>query len=233
MGKNASFIQVPFLNLMATLASRGGEVHVRVGGNTQDYATLVDYLDQGRVIEKLSQDTNNPTATPSLLFTRGLLYMMNNISSLVPVKWYLGQCIFQTHFSSQRFNPSFSPMASLTPFHTGIPLNDTSNLRLQIATEGERILGSNVLGFQVGNEPDLYARHQHRPSTYTAQDYFNEFQTVVNALANLDSITDKNNLIGPSIASADWQPSDVWNTGFQTAFGSKLKILSVERYVGY
>lgn len=94
MGKNSSFIQVPFLNLMGTLASRSGEVHVRVGGNTQDYATLVDFLDQGRVIEKLSDDLGNPTDTPPLLFTRDLLYMMNNISSFVPVKWYLGQCLF-------------------------------------------------------------------------------------------------------------------------------------------
>jgi hypothetical protein len=122
VGKNASFIQVPFLNLMATLASRGGEVHVRVGGNTQDYATLVDYLDQGRVIEKLSQDTNNPTATPSLLFTRGLLYMMNNISSLVPVKWYLGQCLFQTHFSSQNFKPRWPRLRRLAQaFRLTIP----------------------------------------------------------------------------------------------------------------
>lgn len=119
--------------------------------------------------------------------------------------------------------------ASFTLSHIGIPLNDTSNLRLQIVTEGERILGSNIIGFQVGNEPDLYARHAHRPTTYGPQDYFNEFQTVVNALVATNGLADTNNLIGPSIASADWQPSDVWNTGFATAFGQHLKILTVER----
>lgn len=102
---------------------------------------------------------------------------------------------------------------------------------MEIVTEGERILGSNIIGFQVGNEPDLYARHGHRPSTYGPQDYFNEFQTVVNALIATDGLSDRDNLIGPSIASADWQPSDVWNTGFQTAFGQHLKVLTVERYV--
>ena len=76
---------------MATLASRSGEVHVRVGGNTQDYATLVDHLDKGNVIQKIAGDIGNPTGTPPLLFTRDLLYMMNNISNFVPVKWYLGQ----------------------------------------------------------------------------------------------------------------------------------------------
>lgn len=37
-------------------------------------------------------------------------------------------------------------------------MNDTSNLRLGIVEVGERILGSNLLGFQLGNEPDLYSR---------------------------------------------------------------------------
>lgn len=102
VGKNSSFIQVPFLNLMSTLASRAGEVHIRVGGNTQDYATLVDFLDNGNVIHKLEAVANNPTSTPILMFTRDLLYMMNNISSFVPVKWYLGQCPFLTCFTSRR-----------------------------------------------------------------------------------------------------------------------------------
>ena len=50
------------------------------------------------------------------------------MSSLVNAKWYLG-----------------------------IPMNDTTHLRLQIAELGDAILGDNVLGYQVGNEPDLYA----------------------------------------------------------------------------
>ena len=122
---------------------------------------------------------------------------------------------------------TYSPPLTLS--HAGVPLNDTSNLRLQIVTVGESILGSNILGFQVGNEPDLYVAHGHRPSGYGPQDYFNEFQTVVNAIVATPGLTDTNNLIGPSIAGADWQPSDVWNTGFATAFGSHLKILSVEK----
>ena len=66
--------------------------------------------------------------TPTLEYTDELLYLLANVSSLVNAKWYLG-----------------------------IPFNDTSNLRLQIAEAAESILGDNVLAFQVGNEPDLYA----------------------------------------------------------------------------
>ena len=35
-------------------------------------------------------------------------------------------------------------------------MNDTANPRLRIAEVGEAYLGDNLLGFQVGNEPDLY-----------------------------------------------------------------------------
>ncbi len=55
--------------------------------------------------------------------------MLANISSLVNVKWYLG-----------------------------VPLNDSANLALDIALYGQQILGDNLIGLQVGNEPDLYAR---------------------------------------------------------------------------
>ena len=36
-------------------------------------------------------------------------------------------------------------------------MNDTTNLHLQIAEVSEAVLGRNLLGLQVGNEPDLYA----------------------------------------------------------------------------
>ena len=39
----------------------------------------------------------------------------------------------------------------------GVPFNDTTSPRLQIVDVGESILGDNLLGFQVGNEPDFYA----------------------------------------------------------------------------
>lgn len=55
-----SYIQVPFLNLMSLLAERAGQVIIRVGGNTQDYATLVASTSDGRMLEKQSIDPNNP-----------------------------------------------------------------------------------------------------------------------------------------------------------------------------
>lgn len=69
------------------------------------------------------------------MFTEDVIYMMANISSLVNVYWFMG-----------------------------IPFNDTSNFRLAIAEKGQAILGDYLSGLQVGNEPDLYAKHERRPS---------------------------------------------------------------------
>jgi len=73
---------------------------------------------------------------------------LGNVSALVNVYWYLGNyltiCLIY---------------ALLIVIHLwpGIPLNDSANLRMGIAEVGEAILGDKLIGFQVGNEPDLYS----------------------------------------------------------------------------
>jgi hypothetical protein len=45
---------------MANIKDRGGALHIRVGGNTQETATLVDSLPNGLILSKDNSDTNNP-----------------------------------------------------------------------------------------------------------------------------------------------------------------------------
>ncbi|KZP13253.1 glycoside hydrolase family 79 protein [Athelia psychrophila] len=204
LGKNASLLQVPFLNLMSLLKARGGGVHIRVGGNTQETATMVASLPNGTILEKAAVNTQVTTQTPALLISPELIYMMANISALISgVKWYLG-----------------------------VPMNDTSNLRLEIAEYGEAILGDNLLGLQVGNEPDLYGVHQFggRPTTYSPQDYFTEFgqeMTGINADANIPV---KKNIVGPSVTGGTWTPDQVFATGYLSAYASNLGFIAVENY---
>lgn len=63
---HSSLLQVPFLNLMSLIEARAGRVHVRVGGNTQETATLVASLPDGKAIEKQKADNNNPVRTSSV-----------------------------------------------------------------------------------------------------------------------------------------------------------------------
>ncbi|KAI0631504.1 hypothetical protein C8Q77DRAFT_1159286 [Trametes polyzona] len=214
IGTNSSHLFVPFLNLMALMVERAGAVHVRVGGNTQETAFMVDSFPDGRIMEKNKEDASNPTSTPVLAFTADLIYMLSNVSSLVNVKWYLG-----------------------------VPFNDTNHLRLEIAERGEEILGDNLLGFQAGNEPDLYGAngHGHRPPTYGPWDYFGEFAQLTQAYGNDTKITKKKTLIAPSTQGGNWpdplNPNSrplgaepVWNTGFVQIYDEYLAALAVEHY---
>ncbi|KAF7980155.1 hypothetical protein HWV62_39611 [Athelia sp. TMB] len=200
LGGNSSVLQVPFLNLMANIRDRCGAVHIRVGGNTQEFATMVDSLPDGAIISKEASDVNNPTKTPTLTFTEDVIYMMGNVSSLVNVKWFIG-----------------------------VPFNDTTNWRLEIVESAERILGDYLVGVQAGNEPDLYAKHGHRPDDYSPADYGDDFGLLVKAIAADPLITKPNNLIAPSL-SGSWTPESVWNTGFATTYRDNLYGLAMERY---
>lgn len=52
---------------MANLEARGGQVNVRVGGNTQETASLVDSLADGKMIEKTGIVANSTVSFPSFL----------------------------------------------------------------------------------------------------------------------------------------------------------------------
>lgn len=68
VGKNSSFIQPPFLNLMANIAQRAGSVRVRTGGNTQDFASFAEDIPNanGKNIAKQDVDSNNPVGCAAL-----------------------------------------------------------------------------------------------------------------------------------------------------------------------
>lgn len=53
-------------------------------------------------------------------------------------------------------------MADTDRYSKGVPFNDTTNWRLDIVERGQQILGDRLLGFQAGNEPDLYVSHGRR-----------------------------------------------------------------------
>ena len=75
---------------MANIVERAGWVQVRVGGNSQESAELVASLPNGTVIAKDLGNTSDPGVTPPLKYTTDLLQMMENISGLTNVRWYLG-----------------------------------------------------------------------------------------------------------------------------------------------
>ncbi|KAJ7064883.1 hypothetical protein C8F01DRAFT_1128585 [Mycena amicta] len=204
LGKNSSLIQVPFLNLMANIQQRAGSVMVRVGGNSQESASLTNFIENGRVIAKNYTGLTGTTQTPPLEYTADLLYMMRNISSFVNVHWFMG-----------------------------IPWFTTQPFALDIVTKSQEILGDYLLGLQAGNEPDMYNLHQHRPDTYGPFDYGGEMSDLLNQsqVANADpSGQALTKLVTPNIANFAWTPEMVWDTGLVDRFANNIAYLAVEKY---
>ncbi|KAJ7031869.1 hypothetical protein C8F04DRAFT_1109322 [Mycena alexandri] len=205
-GKNSTQLQVPFLNLMANLQQRSGGVRIRVGGNTQELAKLVDSLPNNRILQKNLTGIFGTTDTPPLDYTRDLLYMMANVSALVNVRWFLG-----------------------------VPWFVTKPFDLAIVGASQEILGDYLLGLQCANEPDMYVGHKHRTDPYTPYDYGGEMSDFLTQLAasGLD-VTGraKQLLIGPNIANSQpaWAPEQIWNTGFVDTYSENLAYLAVEKY---
>ncbi|PFH50111.1 glycoside hydrolase family 79 protein [Amanita thiersii Skay4041] len=194
------FIQIPFLNLMSNLIRRSGRVNIRVGGNTQETAKLVDHTPSGRLLEKDKTNTIGTTQTPPLIYTRDVFYLMRNISDFVNIRWFLG-----------------------------VPFKEINPLDLNIAVVGAQILGDYLIGLQGGNEPDLYQDHGKRPAPYGPQEYFNDFRLLTQSMNGSEYEKTRNMLLAPSLAGR-WLPDQVWDLGFVDEFNAYLKWLSMEHY---
>ncbi len=225
---------------MANLVERVGWVQVRIGGNSQENAELVASLPNGAMLAKDTNNTSGPTGTPPLAYTTDLLYLMANISKLTNTHWYLGSSL----------STPLPPTPSLIRIDIGIPFFNTTPFSLGIVENGQQILGDHLLGFQAGNEPDLYGArsHAHRPSvsslymskleevrtdkicqTYSQFDYLGEVGTLIQQIANDPLIPKKDNmLIIPSVQTT-WTPESVWDTGIVSSYSSSILSLAVER----
>ncbi|CCO29455.1 hypothetical protein BN14_03468 [Rhizoctonia solani AG-1 IB] len=187
LGKNSTHLLVPFLNYMANIRARGGSVSIRVGGNSQDQSYLVssDSIPNNGVISKQNQaGATTPTETPDVVFSSDLLTMMKNIGDLVNANFYFGLNFFN-------------------------PDNETN--AVLVAQTAEKILGDRLLGFQLGNEPDLYGSHGRRNSSYSMENYMNDYQTMINDLSGA-SLSNNQILIGPSTC-CNWNETDIFNLG--------------------
>ncbi len=116
-----------------------------------------------------------------------------------------------------RFNlsPAWTSVAKSVATAIGgkliVGLNFESDSRRVAAYEAQQLsarLGSSALAYELGNEPELYAAFgwyhtpsgkivYGRPTTYTEDDYANDFANIASALGNVP-------VAGPSVGSPKW-----------------------------
>ncbi|CEL54355.1 hypothetical protein RSOLAG1IB_07005 [Rhizoctonia solani AG-1 IB] len=209
IGTNSSVLSVPFLNHIVNVANRGGKVRVRVGGNTQERAILrPDGLEGGKILIKTGQSATT-TDTPHVEFAPELVKMLANVANLVPSEIYLGLNFMD--------------------------ITDMSN-QVQFAALAEKLLGDNLHGMAVGNEPDLYELENHgkRPAPYPFEQYMTEWGNMASALAANPEYTKRDILMGPSTccrgSNPNWSNEGLAGAGYLQRFANELKIVTVQRY---
>ncbi|EJD36488.1 hypothetical protein AURDEDRAFT_140062 [Auricularia subglabra TFB-10046 SS5] len=198
---SASWLRPQFLNFMSALKERGGPPVLRLGGNTQEKAELVDSLPGGASLAKFAIGPTGYTNTPTLQYTLDILKALRAASDLLEIKWFLG-----------------------------VPMNQTDPPRLEIVEKGETVMGEYLWGWQLGNEPDLYALHNYRSSNYTELDYMDEYQSILADVTADPNIQVKNNFGGPGVCCL-WDLGDLINNqNYLGRFGSQLNSLIIEHY---
>ncbi|EJD52331.1 hypothetical protein AURDEDRAFT_81890 [Auricularia subglabra TFB-10046 SS5] len=93
IGPNKDGVHPEFLNFMSTIKARGGEPYLRLGGNSQEKAYLVDSIPGGKATAK---ETNPGMNTLTLIYTKGVADAMKTASDKVGINWYIGITMNQT-----------------------------------------------------------------------------------------------------------------------------------------
>lgn len=214
LGKTGGTLKPQFLNYLANIRNRAGDGPiVRVGGNTQDSSTLyLDGFSNGDSIEKIKEGQDvygNAINTPIINFSLDLFYAMSNISALVGAEWYFGLA----------FNES-----DVTALTGNVPV---------VAEYAQKILGSYLLGLIVGNEPDLYVRHNHRPEGWNVDNYVSEYNAITQEVLNANVLLNSTAFVGPSLCCGveNFLLQDVLNAGYLSPENSEHNIhLTVQSY---
>ncbi len=95
----------------------------------------------------------------------------------------------------------------------------------------EQVLAGSIVGFQLGNEPDLFATNGLRASNYTPAEYTVEWGEVLQDYVNDGNFPNKNLFVGPSICCGrgpGWTPEEVWNTGYLQDYSEYLAYIAVQ-----
>ncbi len=97
------------------------------------------------------------------------------------------------------------------------------------ATEGvsKEIRSSDLIGLEIGNEPDLFGRGPARPRTYSPQDYVREAAAYIQAYQG-DPETREYGFVGPAVCCGWLNPQSL--DAILKGIGGNLKLVSVHNY---
>ena len=144
-------------NLLANLANyTGAPPHLRVGGNTQDYFIYRDSQDEYRWTPNPDPVGQGAYATDSMIMGPRFFEVINRFPSNTPITFGLNLAYSESDYIGQ-----ITTMATQAV---------------------KRLSDLNLVGFEIGNEPDLYLQNGFRTGSWSGQVYTQEWLDRANAI---------------------------------------------------
>ncbi|RUS18772.1 hypothetical protein BC937DRAFT_88360 [Endogone sp. FLAS-F59071] len=187
LGQAATGLNIFFLQFLLNLQMRTGSGFIlRVGGNSQDASFPDDLLSSIiKIIPNAGNTPGAPINTSGVFISPNLFHTMVIVSGIINAQW-----IFGLNFADA---------------------NNQTSART-IAPELSSILGETLWALQIGNEPDLYAKHNRRSVNYTINDYVTEWTEWVKDFESL-GILPRPDIFSAGVFSGEWSAMSLLQAG--------------------
>ncbi|KAJ8661649.1 hypothetical protein O0I10_002456 [Lichtheimia ornata] len=206
---------VTFLQLLRNLHDRRGALMIRLGGNSQDAVQLDESINTP--VAKTGEQavrTNSGATTYNIKVNSQMFRAMRQLSEVVGgLKWMFG-----LNFEHANDMQSAQQLGRLAVNILG---GSTSNNSYD-----------NVLyALQIGNEPDLYAKHGMRSPDWGVADYTGEWLDWAHQLSNEFGTSQyRPDLFSGGVVCCTWQLQDLLDSGYFDSAKHMLNSITVQRY---
>ncbi|KAI9488262.1 hypothetical protein BDB00DRAFT_59807 [Zychaea mexicana] len=197
-----------FLQLLRNIEDRRGALMIRLGGNSQDAASSDESI--SAPIAKTGEQatrTNSGATTYNIKVHSKLFDAMRRLSNIVAIKWTVG-----------------------LNFENAGDMESALSLG-KVAVDK---LGDLLYAVQIGNEPDLYAKHGLRSDGWGVQDYTGEWVAWATQLSqhfyNNDDNQRQRNIFSGGVICCTWHLQDLLDSGYFERSKELINSITVQKY---
>ncbi|KAI8143234.1 hypothetical protein BJV82DRAFT_105360 [Fennellomyces sp. T-0311] len=192
-----------FLQLLRNIQDRRGALMIRLGGNSQDAAYSDETISQP--IAKTGEQavrTNSGATTFNIKVHSRMFDYMRHLSDLISIKWTFG-----LNFEKA----------------------DDMNSARQLGKLAIDKLGDLLYAVQIGNEPDLYAKHGLRNEGWGVEEYAREWMDWASKLLDHFKI-ERRNIFTGGVICCTWHLQDLLDSGYFERSKEFINSITVQKY---
>ncbi|KAI9244684.1 hypothetical protein BDA99DRAFT_610078 [Phascolomyces articulosus] len=211
-----------FLQLLGNIQDRRGSLMIRLGGNSQDAAFSDESINSpiAKTGEQATR-TNSGAMTFNIKVHSQMFDAMRQISRLVPVQWTFGLNFEDANNMESALSLGKLALEKLGGHEDGDPQESV------------------LYAIQIGNEPDLYAKHGLRSEAWGVEDYTKEWMSWATQLSqhyfnngndNKIRMTKRRNIFTGGVICCTWHLQDLLDSGYFESTKDLINSITVQKY---